>query len=156
ADVRPGSGLRARIEKFNPSGGFLGQVLVPTSSGSAAFSSPITIDVDSAGRVFASLTNNKAVEAFQPSDFGGAETGPEFGVRDVFHEQETPVLVAVSPVDQKIWISDTNGIIPGGAERHICGEAGAARRAILAYDAAGRKLDCTAPLEPSGATLPSA
>jgi hypothetical protein len=140
-DVRGGGAEDARIQRFDSAGVFSGQVRIPGGNPSPSFfARPISVGVDSEGRVFASLSDG-AIEIFDQSELGPEDVGPAFGERKVIWENNLPRQIAIGPNDDKVWISDANL-----GKRHVCGESGTARRAIAALDASGRRLDCTAPI----------
>jgi hypothetical protein len=143
----PYANVEARIQKFSPAGAFIGQVKVPSKSVEEdRLNLPISVGVDSVGRVFASLSGpgepTNAIEIFQPGEFGLEEIGPEYLKRDAFAEPEESHQVAIGPNDDKIWVINRNAF-----GLHVCDESGEDREAIVAYDAGGNVADCTAPTE---------
>ena len=130
-----------RIQKFDPSGGFLGQVRVPSNNRFGVL--PSSVAVDSAQRVFAS-TSNFEIERFEQSDFGSEYDGPSFGERVAFAPGFQSTALTVDPTLDYIWEADLNST-NFGQPKHICGESGEARKALVAWDAEGHELDCAAP-----------
>ena len=142
ADIRQGSPLRGRIEKFSEEGHFLSQVTVSTNSlTSNFFSRPLAVAVGLEDRVYVTVAgSNSVVEVFEQSDFQPTEVVNDFAERVVIDKGEKPIQIAVNPADGKIWVSDQNA-----GTRHICGESDPVRKAVLAFDSQGRRLECSAP-----------
>ena len=139
ADVRAGASEEGRIEKFGPSGLFLGQVRILGGSTNPSFyARPMSVGVNSEDRVFTSTS--AGIEIFDQSQLGLADVGPSFANQKLIYEGERPSQVSVDTHD-KIWLTETNLF-----GREICGVPGPQRRAILALDGKGRLLDCTEPL----------
>jgi NHL repeat len=136
-------GVRARIQKFNSSGAFQGQVRT-------GFQKPIAVAVDAAGNVYTSLSGAEqaGVMVFEPSEFTPEGSEQAFSERHLIHGDAFARAIAIDPVDDKIWLSDQNtqGGWPNGESGQVCGEESPPRRAILGYDAEGHRLDCTVPL----------
>jgi hypothetical protein len=133
-----------RIQKFDSSGNFLGQVF---TNGVTSEAKPLAVAADAADNVFTSVGGEQAdVVISEPPDFTPEGTEQNFIERHVLHENQAPIQLAVDPTDQKIWLTDRNQSAFGGSSHHVCGEEGnTARRALVAYDLEGHPLDCVAP-----------
>ena len=140
------AGFRPRVQRFDSNGNFLGQVI--PSKGQITQPRPIAVGVDTAGTAYVSTTTEDAsVNVFEVPEFTPEGTQQELATRHIIHQSNNPVQVAVDPNDDdKIWITDRNQFfLSANANDEICGEPGPSRRAILAYDAAGHRLECDEP-----------
>jgi hypothetical protein len=135
---------RTRIQKFDSSGNFLGQVF---TNGVTSEAKPLSVAADAAGHVFTAVGGEqRSVVVSEPPDFTLEGTEQTFVERYVLHENEDPVQVAAEPIDPKVWIMDRNRDAFNGPSRHVCHEAdNTSRRALLSYDLEGHRLDCTVP-----------
>jgi NHL repeat len=142
-------GWRARVQKFDSSLTFVGQVF--PSGKLEPWLQPLAIATDSEGEVIGSTEGGlfggeEGVDLWEPEEFTPEGTQQNWADhRAIHHEGQHPKQVAVDPVDNKIWLTDTN--VAGNEGAHQCGEEGLTRIAILAYDKENHQLDCE---EPSG------
>jgi NHL repeat len=143
---QPGDDLKTRVEKFDSSGNFVGQRVIPSKAINPGFyARPVALSIDSKGQLFVTVTSeDAAVEIMQPGEFGPEEKGPTSAERNAIHENATPRHVAVDPSNDKIWIIDKNQT-PFGESEDRCGTPSPPLRAFVAYDDQGRLLDCSVP-----------
>ena len=122
------------MEKFDPSGNFVGQRVIPSKAINPGFyARPVALSVDSKGQLFVTVTSeDAAVEIMQPEEFGPEEKGPTSAERNAIHENATPRHVAVDPSNDKIWIIDKNETPFGESEEQV--------RDALAADTCLRRL----------------
>lgn len=139
----------SRIMKFDSGGNYTEQVYIPSKAPNPGFFvQPISLAVDGQGQVFATLsTEDSGIEKFEPSQFSVAGGGPRFADRAIYDRENSVRQIAVDPTTQYLWVSDENGETYQGPT-HVCGETGGSRRAILAYDAEGHRLECATPTGP--------
>lgn len=137
-----GDDIYPRIQKFGPNGEFLGQVRVPPSIPGNGLQ-PLSVAVDSQFRVFTS-TKYPEIEIFQQSDFTPEYDGPRFAERTSIATGSPQSAIAADPTHDYIWganINQLNDFLP----LRSCNEAGAVRTVLMAWDAEGHKLECSAP-----------
>jgi hypothetical protein len=139
-----------RIQKFDPNGAFLGQVVLPTGIPGTGVM-PLSVGVTSQYDVV-TTTSSPEIEIFDQSAFTPAYTGPKFSERRAFATGSSQTAMAIEPAHDYIWASDIN-VLNGFLPLHVCGEAGAVRHALIAWDVEGHKLECSAPTGPG--ELPS-
>jgi hypothetical protein len=139
-----------RIQKFDSDGGFLGQVKLPAGiPGNGVM--PLSVGIDSQSHVI-TTTDYPEIEIFEQSEFTPEYTGPKFSERRSFASGSSQTAMAIEPAHDYIWAADIN-VLNGFLPLHVCGEAGAVRHALLAWDVEGHKLECSAPTGPG--ELPS-
>ena len=143
---QPGDDLKTRVEKFDSSGNFVGQRVIPSKAINPGFyARPISVAVDSKHQVFVSFTSEEqAVEVMQPEEFTPLEVGPTVAERVTIHKDANPRHVAVDPSNDKIWVIDKNQT-PFGQSEDKCGVPSPPLRAFVAYDDRGHLLDCSVP-----------
>jgi hypothetical protein len=136
----------SRIMKFDSGGNYAEQVYIPSKAPNPGFFvQPISVAVDGQQQVYATLsTEDSGIEKFEQSQFSVEGGGPRFADRVVFDRENAVRQIAIDPTTQYLWISDENGESFQGPT-HVCGETGASRRAILAYDDEGHRLECATP-----------
>jgi hypothetical protein len=139
-----------RIQKFDPNGAFLGQVVMPTGiPGNGVM--PLSVGITSQYDVV-STTSYPEIEIFDQAELTPAYTGPKFSERRSFATGSSQTAMTIEPAHDYIWASDIN-VLNGFLPLHVCNEAGAVRHALIAWDVEGHKLECSAPTGPG--ELPS-
>jgi sugar lactone lactonase YvrE len=140
--------VRSRIQKFDSEGHFLGQVRIPSlSPGDGFIAAPLSVVVNPAGQVFTSTSESQQIVRFEPGDLKAEYTGPTYANQFTFGTGFKPTVMTLDPVLGYIWDGDVNSYNDLIA-LHSCHETGALRRAIMAWDAEGHQLECTAPSGP--------
>ena len=144
-DARGGEGHQdeyPRIQKFGPDGEFIGQVKIPPSIPGNGLQ-PFSVGVDSQYRVF-TTTDYPEIEVFRQPEFTPEYTGPRFAERESFATGSPQTAMAIDPTYDYIWaanINQLNDFLP----LRSCNEPGAVRTVLMAWDAEGHKLECSAP-----------
>jgi hypothetical protein len=138
--------VKPRTMSFDNDGHVIGQVFVPNST-LFDFVRATTVAVDDDSRVLLNIDGeNPQVELVAESEFTPEGTERGYTERTSFHEGFYPLHLALDPNSRKIWMVDRNSSFFGSSS-HVCGEPQSIspRRALLAYDYSGHRLDCTVP-----------
>jgi NHL repeat len=139
--------FEGRVQKFDKTAQFLGQARPPKFSSEPK---PVSVAVGMERNVFVATSGEQtAVNVFEQPEFTPEGTQRGYAERYFIHEGQNPKQIAGDPSSDKIWLVDKNSNNFGNSTNNVCGEGkGNQHRALLAYDHAGHRLDCT---EPDGA-----
>ena len=139
ADARENSELKPAIEKFDPSGNFIGQAIVPTLlTNPGFFPRPISIAVGESDVVYASISTGEGVQPYLQSLFTlSGEEGPGKAASGVLDGGGEPTHVAIDRRTGLPIVVDSNFY------GSLCGSfAGFFATAVVLYEPNGEMLDC--------------
>jgi hypothetical protein len=129
-----------RVQKFNSSGVFLGQALVPSQTNGRP--EPLSVTADSTGRVYTAIGGEQAaVQIFEPPEF--TLTGKGTSVFNNIYPNFSPRQVALDPRASqldRVLIGDAN------VNETACSkEAPESFKGIVEFDNEKHQIDCTVP-----------
>ena len=141
ANVRDGSIVKPAVEKFDSSGNFLGQVIVPTILNPGFYPEPSSITIDPTGLLYAAL-DAQGIEFYNQSLFTpGGEGASSAGS-----------TLSVGTESRHLSIDPRNGFLVATDQNNSglhCGPPSVfSARAIDIYDPEGTKVECAIPTGP--------